>query len=61
MNGIIELMALNPLLAYITFTLTGGVLFLLGWTLGLSYGLKQRALISSPILLDYLNNENETE
>ena len=58
MNGIIELMAFNPLRASITFALTGGVLFLLGWTLGLSHGLKRRATRSSPILLEYLNDDN---
>ena len=41
MNGVMEVIAFNPLLACITFVLAGGGLFLLGWTLGLSHGLKR--------------------
>ena len=33
---------MTPLLTFITFALTGSVLFLLGWTLGFSYGSKRR-------------------
>ena len=33
---------MTPLLTFITFALTGSVLFLLGWSLGFSYGSKRR-------------------
>jgi len=32
---------MTPLLTFITFALTGSVLFLLGWSLGFSSGLKR--------------------
>ena len=32
---------MTPLLTFITVTLTASVIFLLGWTLGFSYGLKR--------------------
>ena len=41
---------MTPLLTFITFALTGSVLFLLGWSLGFSYGLK-RGIFGPPLTL----------
>jgi hypothetical protein len=41
---------MTPLLTLITFALTASVIFLLGWTLGFSYGLKRRVFEPSPTL-----------
>jgi len=47
---------MTPLLTFITLTLTGSVLFLLGWTLGFSSGLK-RGIFGPPVTLKCSNKD----
>jgi hypothetical protein len=49
---------MTPLLTFITLTLTASVIFLLGWTLGFSYGLKRR-VFEPPVRLRCSNRSFE--
>ena len=51
---------MTPLLTFITLTLTGSVLFLLGWTLGFSSGLK-RGIFGPPVTLKCSNDMYEVD